>query len=77
MILGDMSVDVCVKVGRRISHLRANAGMSQAILADRASIDRSTLSHIENGRADLKLRTLRDIAKALGVTLSDLLQGID
>lgn len=69
-------VDLCVRVGRRIRALRTDRGVSQATLADLSAISRINLSRIENGHAEAGIRTLARIARALDVTLSELLQGI-
>jgi len=45
-------------------------------LAEKASITRSNLSLIENGHAEAGIRTLYAIAKALDVTLIELLDGV-
>jgi transcriptional regulator with XRE-family HTH domain len=72
-----MAIDICVRVGRRIRQIRTGKGISQVALAGLAGLERSNLSRIENGKAEPGLRTLRDISKALGVGLLDLLSGVE
>lgn len=72
-----MTIDICVRLGRRILTLRTAKGMSQETLAGHSKLNRSTLSAIENGKSEPCLRTLADISKALGITLSELLISID
>ena len=71
-----MIIDICVRFGRRVRVLRTKLGMSQQMLADHTGINRVSLSWIENGKAAPSLRTICDLAKALRVTPSELLDGI-
>jgi transcriptional regulator with XRE-family HTH domain len=71
-----MSIDIAVRFGRRVRVLRTKLGMSQQMLADHACIHRATLSWIENGKSEPCLRTISDLAKALRMTLAELLDGI-
>jgi len=61
-----------VSVGRKIAELRRGAGLSQDALARRARIARATVNRIERGRLLPELSTLRRIARALGMSLPDL-----
>lgn len=72
-----MAVDVVVRVGRRIRYLRTSRGVTQEVLSAQAGITRINLSRIENGKAEPGLRTLADLAHALGIKLSELLQAVD
>ena len=47
-------------------------GMTQAALADKASVNRVTVAEIETGRKQGSLTTLRALSNALGVSLDDL-----
>lgn len=58
----------------RIRELRERVGMSQSELARRIGCGQSTLSEIETGRIDLKLRRMEAIAEALNVPISDLFE---
>jgi transcriptional regulator with XRE-family HTH domain len=62
-----------MSVGENIKRLREAAGLSQTGLARRAGIDQGGLSKIEKGR-NLTLETLRDLARALGCSVVDLLE---
>jgi transcriptional regulator with XRE-family HTH domain len=68
--------DVCVKLGRRIRSLRTTQKIYQADLAAAAHISRITLSRIENGRMEPGFRLLMRLAKALQVSVSEMLDGI-
>jgi transcriptional regulator with XRE-family HTH domain len=65
------------EIGRRIRNLRLDRGMSQVMLADVAELSRVNLSRIERGKAAVMITTLLRITRALGVTLADLVQGIE
>jgi transcriptional regulator with XRE-family HTH domain len=65
------------EIGRRIRNLRLDRGMSQVMLADAAELSRVNLSRIERGKAAVMITTLLRITRALGVTLADLVQGIE
>lgn len=59
-------------VGRNLRRLRLALGISQEELAYRAGIDRVYMSELERGRRNPSLLVLTRLAKALGVTLNDL-----
>jgi transcriptional regulator with XRE-family HTH domain len=56
-----------------IRRLREQAGLTQEVLARRAGIHRVTLGEIEAGREEPRLDTLRRLARALNVSVADLL----
>jgi putative transcriptional regulator len=56
----------------QIETIRYRRGLSQRELADRAGINVSTLSQIENGRVKPRAPTAFAIAQALGVPVDDL-----
>ncbi len=62
------------RVAARIAELRGKRGMSQEALAQKAGINRVTLARLERAMHPPKLDTLEDIARALGVTLADLVK---
>lgn len=53
--------------------MREEPQLLQRELADRAGIPVRTLGRIERGEVDMRLSTLRKIAKALNVDIKDLL----
>jgi len=59
-------------LGKAIRELREKQEGSQVALAKDAGITGETLSLIERGRANPTWATVRDIAAALGVSMSDL-----
>lgn len=62
-------------INQRIAELRKARGMSQYDLADRLdSLNQSQLSKIENGNRKISVQDLTEIAKALGVDASEILE---
>ena len=57
------------KVGQRIEYLRKKKGLTQEQLAEKAGLHRAYFWDIEQGR-NISIRTAYNIARALGVTLS-------
>lgn len=57
----------------RLKELREAAGLSQEKLARAADISFRTVQHIEKHHGDPRLSTARRLAKALGVTVDELL----
>lgn len=65
------------RLGENISKIRKEKGLSQEELALRAGIDKSYISHVENGLKNITCYKLNQIAKALGVKITELLEGVD
>ena len=63
-------------VGRRIQDFRLERGLTQEELALRSGVSRNVLMDVEHGRRGILHERLFDIAKALGVSAADLLEGI-
>jgi transcriptional regulator with XRE-family HTH domain len=59
-------------LGRAILQLRDERGMTQAALARAADTDNTRISHLENGRTNPAWGTVRRIAAALGVPVSEI-----
>lgn len=59
------------KVGKRITQLRKAKNLSQEQFSYEADIERTYLTHIENGRKNISLSTLEKIVAALGITVRD------
>jgi transcriptional regulator with XRE-family HTH domain len=56
-----------MKIGAQVKRTRERALLTQQELADRAGIGLTTLNRIENDHAEPHFRTIRKLAKALGV----------
>lgn len=68
--------DVLMRFGARVRELRAARGFSQESFAALCGLDRTYVGGVERGERNLALRNIEAIAKALGVTLSDLMKGL-
>mgnify|MGYP002066912900 CR=1 FL=1 len=62
------------RLAKRLKQLRAERGLTQAVLAQRAGLTLSYIGRIEIGRHDPRLSTLRKLAKALKVTVADIVK---
>lgn len=71
-----MASDVCTALGGRIRSLRRKRGWRQLDLAEHAGINENYVSDVELGRKEVCLRTIKALAVAFEMTLSDLLKGI-
>jgi transcriptional regulator with XRE-family HTH domain len=59
----------------RIAELRGRMEMSQEELADACGVDKTAVSHWENGVARPDLSRLLAVADALGVSVGELIDG--
>lgn len=58
----------------RIKEILQEKKMTVSVLADTIGITRANMSNIVNGKTNPKMETLKKIAEALGVKLSDLFE---
>ncbi|WEV58961.1 helix-turn-helix transcriptional regulator [Bifidobacterium sp. ESL0728] len=63
--------DMLNGMGRRISDLRRQQGLTQEQLAEKSGLDRVSVGYIEQGRRSPKLSTLYTLAKALDCGIGD------
>src|ERR687894_2054411 len=70
----DASEPIDARVRRRLRELRSERGLTLQQVADRASIDVSTLSRLESGKRRLALDHLPRLAAALSVSTDELLR---
>ena len=59
-------------LGSEIRRLRKQRGMTQMSLALAAGVERSYLGYVERGANNVAFTTLKKLAEALGVTVSEL-----
>ncbi|PAA40036.1 transcriptional regulator [Pseudomonas fragi] len=62
--------------GQRVRELRTSQSLSQEAFADKCGFVRTYMSRIETGTANPSLDAAKVIADGLGMTLSELLQGL-
>lgn len=70
------SSSVVGRPGRRLTELRRareRAALSQAELAERSGLSRTTIVSLESGRAGAQFATIRKLADVLGVKPADLM----
>ena len=63
-------------MGDRVRKTREYLGISKVEFSLAAGISRPFLDQIESGKANPSLETLINVAGALGMTVSDLLEGV-
>jgi len=63
-------------LANRIKHLRLAKKISQEDLAAKAGLSRTGMGLIEQGKRWPRLATLLKISEALGMTIEDVLKGI-
>lgn len=68
--------DLISAIGLRIRQLREEQGWSMDELCLECEMEKTQLFRIETGKNNITISTLAVIAKALGVTVSELLNGI-
>ena len=66
-------MDINEVFGKKVLERRLSLKISQETLANMADIDRTYLPDIEKGKRNVSLRVADKIAKALNVSLTDLL----
>jgi len=80
--VADMPVFAAV-LGRNLRRLRASAGSTQAVVAERAGVSRAHYAALEaglsssGGPANPRLGTLVELARALRVSLKDVLADLE
>lgn len=62
-----------IKFGKRLKHLRNEAGLTQEKLSDKLDMSIDSVSNIERGIHNPRLDTLEKIANVLNISLMDLL----
>ena len=73
-----MNIEMRQAFGLRVRELRKVAGYTSLRQFARViRVDKTFLSHVENGKQSPTLDTVFKIAQGLGVTMSELLYGVD
>jgi len=71
-----MTNDIRKQFGDRVKRLRLKRKWEQVDLAVHSSLGRVFISNLENGRHEPKLGTIKKLARAFGMTASQLIRGI-
>ncbi len=61
------------KIGQSVRYLRLKQGITQEELAFRAEINMNSVSTLERGINNIKIKTLYKIAEALNVNINEIL----
>jgi transcriptional regulator with XRE-family HTH domain len=71
-----VTTDPRVLLGKNLRHIREEQGFSQESFADAVGLHRTYIGGIERGERNVSLMNIVEIARALRVDLSRLLDGI-
>ncbi len=69
-------MDVLERFGKRVREKRTALGLSQEAFADKCKLDRTYISGIERGKRNVALRNIEAIAKALGISIAELMKAV-
>jgi XRE family transcriptional regulator, aerobic/anaerobic benzoate catabolism transcriptional regulator len=61
------------ELGQRVRRIRALRGMSRKVLAEASEISERYIAQLESGMGNVSVLLLRRVAKAVGITLDDLI----
>lgn len=67
---------IAVRFGQRVRDLRKAKELSQEAFAAACDLDRTYISGIERGKRNVSLRNIEVIAKAIGISISELTKNL-
>jgi len=62
------------KLGENLKRIRTEKGISQGDIVRKLGMPKSFVSNIENGKTNPTLATIAKLAKAIGVSVGELMQ---
>ena len=62
------------RLGKNLKRIRTTKGISQGEIGRILEVDKSLVSNIENGKTNPTLATIAKIAKAIGVSVGELMK---
>lgn len=62
------------KLAQNLKRIRAAKGISQGDVVKATGIDKAMISNIENGKTNPTLSTIAKLAKAVGVSIDELIK---
>ena len=68
--------DIRVRFGKAVRQKRHKLGVSQEAFADLCGLDRTYLGGIERGERNVALVNIEKIARALRLSLAELMRGV-
>ena len=69
--------DLLILIGQNIRRIRKEKGWSQERLAHESDVDRTYLGYVENGKHNVSIFLLFDLAEALDVEIHQLIHILD
>ena len=66
--------DEARKLGKNLKRIRTEKGISQGDIVRALKMDRAFISNIENGKTNPTLATIAKLAKAIGVSVGELMK---
>ena len=75
--MDNLGKSAAIQLGARIRQLREQQGLSQRRFSMMVGMDRTYLIAVEHGRRNIAIENISKIANGLGVTLSELFEGVD
>ena len=69
-----MKLEILIKFGNKVRERRLKLGLSQEELASRAGVHRTYIGIIERAEKNITLANIEKIAKALEISLDDLMK---
>ena len=72
-----MQQEILIALGQRVRELRKRKGFSQEAFADATGVHRTWMGAIERGERNLSFHNLVLISKALDITISQLVSGLE
>jgi transcriptional regulator with XRE-family HTH domain len=69
--------EILKALGQRIRELRTKQGYSQEGFADHCGVHRTFMGTIERGESNISFSNLVKVSQGLGITLSQLLSGLE
>ena len=68
-----MKKEILIKFGERVRGKRLEQGLSQEELAVKAGVHRTYIGMIERAEKNITLSNVEKVAKALGISITDLI----
>jgi len=69
-------MDIRIRFGKAVRYRRNELEISQEELAERANLHRTYISDLERGRRNVSLENIEKLAKALNLSISELIQRV-
>ena len=66
--------DEAQRLGENLKRIRTEKGITQGDIARALEMDKSFVSNIENGKTNPTLATIAKLAKAIGVSVGELME---